>query len=44
MSGIYDLENVQETLEKYGLDLSVRAEELSEEIFFELWKNLNKDS
>ena len=44
LSGIYDLENVQETLEKYGLDLSVRAEELSEEIFFELWENLNKDS
>lgn len=44
LSGMYDLEKIEEILEKYGLDLSVRAEELSEEIFFELWKNLNKDS
>lgn len=44
LNGMYDLEKIQEILEKYGLDLSVRAEELSEEIFFELWKNLNKNS
>lgn len=40
-NGIYDLEKLEEVLEKYGLDLSVRAEELSEEIFVDLWKNIN---
>ena len=41
LNGIYDLEKLEEVLEKYGLDLSVRAEELSEEIFVDLWKNIN---
>lgn len=41
LNGIYDLEKLEEVLEKYGLDLTVRAEELSEEIFVDLWKNIN---
>lgn len=41
LNGIYDLEKLEEVLEKYGLDLSVRAEELTEEIFVDLWKNIN---
>ena len=41
LNGIYDLEKIEDVLEKYGLDLSVRAEELSEEIFVDLWKNIN---
>ena len=41
LSGMYDLEKVEEVLEKYGFDLSVRAEELSEEILVDLWKNIS---
>ena len=35
------IEKVEEVLEKYGLDLSVRAEELSEEILVDLCKNIS---
>ena len=41
LSGMYDLEKVEEVLEKYGFDLSVRAEELSEEILVDLCKNIS---
>ena len=36
----YDLERVEEVLKKYGFDLSVRAEQLSIEIFIEISNNL----
>ncbi|MFI3307021.1 MAG: 16S rRNA (adenine(1518)-N(6)/adenine(1519)-N(6))-dimethyltransferase RsmA [Mycoplasmatota bacterium] len=38
----YDLENIKLTLEKYNLDLSVRAEQLSLDIFIEISNNLSK--
>ena len=41
LSGLYDLEKAEEVLEKYGFDLSVRAEELSEEILVDLCKNIS---
>ena len=39
----YDLEKVEEVLRKHNLDLSVRAESLSLEIFAEIANNLNKN-
>ena len=36
----YDLEKVKEVLKKYDLDLSVRAEKLSLEIFIDIANNL----
>ena len=36
----YDLERVEEVLKKYHLDLSVRAEDLSLEIFVEISNSL----
>lgn len=40
LNGFYDLEKVQNVLEKYNLDLSVRAESLSEEILVDIWNSL----
>jgi len=37
----YDFEKIEEILNKYGLSNQVRAEELSEEVFVEIAKNLN---
>ena len=36
----YDLEKISEVLDKYGYDLSVRAENLSIDIFVDLANNL----
>ena len=36
----YNLESVEKTLNKYNLDLGVRAEQLSLEIFVEIANNL----
>ena len=36
----YDLEKIEEVLKKYNMDLSVRAEALSLEIFVEIFNNL----
>ena len=36
----YDLEKIEEVLKKYNMDLSVRAEALSLEIFVEISNNL----
>ena len=36
----YDLEKIEEVLNRYNLDLSVRAEQLSTEIFIEIANNL----
>lgn len=38
--GCYDIEKVKDVLIKYGYDLSVRAEELSEEILVDIWNSL----
>lgn len=38
----YDLEKIQFILKKYKLDLSVRAEALSNEIFYDISNSLNK--
>lgn len=40
LDGFYDLGVIQEVLKKYGYDLSVRAENLSEEVFIDLWNSL----
>lgn len=39
----YNLKNIEETLKKYNLDLSVRAETLPLEVFKEIYINLKKD-
>jgi len=36
----YNLESVEQTLKKHNLDLSVRAEQISLEIFVEIANNL----
>lgn len=40
----YDFNKVKEILNKYNLDDSVRAEELSEEIFIDILNNLKRDN
>ncbi len=40
--GLYDLDKVLEVLSKYNLDLSVRAEGLSEEILVDIYKNVTR--
>ena len=36
----YDLKTIEEVLKKHGFDLSVRAEQLSIDIFIEISNNL----
>ena len=38
LNGLYDLDMVLQVLNKYGLDLSVRAESLSEEILVDIYR------
>lgn len=40
--GLYDLDIVLQVLNKYGLDLSVRAESLSEEILVDIYKSVTR--
>lgn len=42
LNGLYDLDKVLEVLSKYNLDLSVRAEGLSEEILVDIYKNVTR--
>ena len=42
LNGLYDLDKVLEVLSKYNLDLSVRAEGLSEEILMDIYKNVTR--
>ena len=39
INGIYDIEKINNTLSKYGLSVSNRSEELSEEILLDIFKN-----
>ena len=39
INGIYDIEKINNTLNKYGLSVSNRSEELSEEILLDIFKN-----
>ena len=39
INGIYDIEKINNTLNKYGLSVSNRSEELSEEILLDVFKN-----
>ena len=40
LSGLYDLDLVLQVLNKYNLDLNVRAESLSEDILIEIYRNI----
>ena len=42
LNGLYDLDIVLQVLNKYGLDLSVRAESLSEEILVDIYKSVTR--
>ncbi len=42
LNGLYDLDMVLQVLNKYGLDLSVRAESLSEEILADIYKSVTQ--
>ena len=42
INGIYDIEKINNTLNKYGLSVSNRSEELSEEILLDVFKNYLK--
>ena len=42
LNGLYDLDMVLQVLNKYGLDLSVRAESLSEEILVDIYKSVTR--
>lgn len=42
LNGLYDLDIVLQVLNKYGLDLSVRAESLSEEILVDIYKSVTQ--
>lgn len=42
LNGLYDLDMVLQVLNKYGLDLSVRAECLSEEILADIYKSVTQ--
>lgn len=40
LDGFCDLKIVEEVLKKYGYNLSIRAENLSEEVFVDIWNSL----
>ena len=42
LNGLYDLDMVLQALNKYGLDLSVRAESLDEEILVNIYKSVTQ--
>ena len=42
LNGLYDLDMVLQVLNKYGLDLSVRAESLDEEILVNIYKSVTQ--
>lgn len=40
LKGLYDLKVVEEVLSRYGFDLSVRAENLEEEVLIDIWNSV----